>query len=45
MSGGNRYLQTDAEITAVGFNSGIFTHFEIHFARIADGCYFAAPAG
>jgi hypothetical protein len=44
-SGASRHLQMDAEITAVGFDGSVFTHVEVRFAGIADGCYFAAAAG
>ncbi len=41
-SGGTRYLQTDAEITAVGLTGSVFIHRDVHFAGIAFGCFIPA---
>ncbi len=42
-SGGARYLQLTAEITAVGLDGQVFSRRDLAFAGIADGCYFPAP--
>ena len=44
VSDGSRYLQLDAEITAVGLEGSIFTHLEVDVAGIADGCFLPGPA-
>ena len=42
-SGGTRYLQMDAEISALGLNGSLFWHRTVQFAGIAYGCYVAPP--
>ncbi len=44
-SGGAQYLQTDAEIAALGFDGHLFFHRTVDFAGIAYGCFIPSPAG
>lgn len=42
-AGGTRYLQMDAEISALGLDGGGFSHRDLHLAGIAYGCFFSPP--
>jgi hypothetical protein len=42
MTGADRYLQTDAEISTL-FGRSLFSYQHLDFAGIAFGCYFPPP--